>query len=244
MGGSPGPASTLYVPGHRRKLIAAGLAVKPGSLILDLEDSVPREEKASARSVVDEALSGLRPRATTLVVRINALADGGVEDLERVPTHLADAVLVPKVETERQLAAVADKVWGRPIWVMIETPAAVLAAPTLARSDRVAALVVGYGDLAKSFGIEYDPLSAPLRSCAMAILTAGAAAGVPVIDGVELGPPDRIAASTLRARTEGFAALSLIRPSDVPFAARSWSMASVEGGDAYGDPVGSIRKRA
>ncbi|MEK7837865.1 MAG: aldolase/citrate lyase family protein, partial [candidate division NC10 bacterium] len=69
-------------------------------LILDLEDSVPDQEKVAARPLVRAAIVSLKARGQAVNVRINGFATGlTFDDLEGVLCPELDGVALPKVET-------------------------------------------------------------------------------------------------------------------------------------------------
>jgi citrate lyase subunit beta/citryl-CoA lyase len=78
------------------KAVASGA----DALIIDLEDSVPVSEKASARLLVKEAIKTLEERGQDCSVRINGLATGMTrDDLDSIMCPELRAVSLPKVET-------------------------------------------------------------------------------------------------------------------------------------------------
>jgi citrate lyase subunit beta/citryl-CoA lyase len=69
-------------------------------LILDLEDSVPDQEKVAARPLVRAAIVSLKAQGQAVNVRINGFATGlTFDDLEGVLCPELDGVALPKVET-------------------------------------------------------------------------------------------------------------------------------------------------
>merc|ERR1712159_418068 len=69
--------SVHFVPGNNRKFLEKALALRPDSLILDLEDSLPASEKASGRDLVRSWLNESNLWSTDgpeVCVRINPLS--------------------------------------------------------------------------------------------------------------------------------------------------------------------------
>ena len=126
------------------------------------------------------------------MVRINGLGtDWHEDDLAAVAGSAAHGVLVPKVETGQQVAALAaalDRL-GAPeslqLWTMMETPRAFLRAEEIASaSDRLAALVIGTNDLVNDLHGLHVPGRAPaLTALSLGVLGARAA-GKAILDGV------------------------------------------------------------
>ena len=134
-----------------------------GAIILDLEDSIAPDQKEAARSNVRPAAKELRRNgAAHVLVRINA---GSTEDIEEAASLDVDAIVLPKVESLKELIwahsalSMAEQRIGLAdghfrLLVLVETPAAVLNAVSIAAHERVAALILGSEDLALALGVE------------------------------------------------------------------------------------------
>ena len=92
--------SALFVPGNRAAWMEKAIGYGADCLILDLEDSVPDQEKVAARPLVKAAIASLKARGQAVNVRINGFATGlTFDDLEGVLCPELDGVALPKVET-------------------------------------------------------------------------------------------------------------------------------------------------
>jgi citrate lyase subunit beta / citryl-CoA lyase len=93
--------SALIVPGHRATWIEKAAGYGADTLILDLEDSVPDQEKSAARAITKAGIKTLKANGQSAVhVRVNGFATGRtLDDLEDVLCHELDAIVLPKVET-------------------------------------------------------------------------------------------------------------------------------------------------
>lgn len=92
--------SMLYVPGNRAAWMEKAAGYGADCLILDLEDSVPDQEKVVARPLVKAAVAALKARGQAVTVRINPFVTGlTLDDLEGIMCPELAAVTVPKVET-------------------------------------------------------------------------------------------------------------------------------------------------
>src|SRR6266481_4422655 len=91
--------SVLYMPASNARAIEKARTLPADAVILDLEDSVAPEAKASARQQVAQAVAaGFGGRE--VVVRINGLdTEWWLDDLNAAAKAKPDAVLVPKVST-------------------------------------------------------------------------------------------------------------------------------------------------
>jgi len=98
--------SLLFVPAHRegwhRKAVHAGT----DALILDLEDSVPEESKASARAIAAASIDELHQQhpGVTVLVRPNALdTEYFGKDLQAVVRGGLAGLLLPKIYGPREV---------------------------------------------------------------------------------------------------------------------------------------------
>lgn len=165
--------SVLSVPGHVARMHPKALASTADVVMLDLEDSVPLDEKAAARRQVIATLEAA-PGGRGLAVRINGLDTAfGYRDLLEVAEAVGgrlDTVVVPKVEHEGDVYAVdrmlsgVEKALGREAPVGIE--ASIESARGLERvaaiagaSPRLRSLVFGVADYAASVGARLVSLS-------------------------------------------------------------------------------------
>jgi citrate lyase subunit beta/citryl-CoA lyase len=98
--------STLYVPAHRSDWVADAATHGADAVILDLEDSVPGDKKATARQAITENVKCLSGTDTVVTVRVNETGlDWFYEDLDVIGPWL-DAVVVPKVESATEIRSV------------------------------------------------------------------------------------------------------------------------------------------
>src|SRR6266704_2825046 len=92
--------SSLFVPGNRAAWIEKAAGYGADTLILDLEDSVPDQEKAAARPVVKADIKALAKKGHGVSVRVNGFATGlTLDDLEGVLCPELPSITLPKVET-------------------------------------------------------------------------------------------------------------------------------------------------
>ena len=225
--------SVLYMPGSNARALEKARSLPADGLILDLEDAVTPDAKASARDQVRAAIGagGYAPRE--VILRVNGLATPwGHADLEAAATAGADAVLLPKVESGdavRQALAVLDGAGGPedlPLWCMMETPRATLRAEEIASaSPRVAALVMGTSDLAQELHAAHTALRLPMITALGLCLLAARAHGLAILDGVYLDLQDEegFAASCRQGAELGFDGKTLIHPRQIEAANRAFA---------------------
>lgn len=226
--------SVLYMPGANARALEKARSLPCDGIIIDLEDAVAPEAKASARAQVVEALmqGGFGPRE--VVVRVNGPDTPWFDaDLAALAAASAagvglNAVLLPKVTgpdglliAGRQLEAQGAAASLR-LWAMIETPLAVLRALDIALAGRnpvarLGAMVLGTNDLAKETGAHIVPGRAPMASWLSHCLLAARAGGVDLLDGVwnNFADTEGFARECAEAAQMGFDGKTLIHPSQI-----------------------------
>ncbi|MCW2663274.1 MAG: CoA ester lyase [Mycobacterium sp.] len=217
--------SALYLPGNNARALEKGKTLPADVLIFDLEDAVGPDAKADSRARVCDAISSGSYRPREIVVRINGMGtDWHDDDLAAVAGSAAHGVLVPKVETDEQvqaLIAALDELAAPEslrLWVMIETPGAILRAEEIASaSDRLAALVVGTNDLVNDLHGLHVPGRAPVLAALSLAVLGARAAGKVVLDGVfnDITDEAGFRAEARQGREMGFDGKTLIHPSQV-----------------------------
>ena len=225
--------SVLYVPGSNERAIEKSRALAADAFIFDLEDAVAPAVKDEARNrVADALLAGGFGRRQT-VIRVNGLSSHwGYDDLIAAAKSGADAVLLPKVESNdmvRQAEAILGAN-GAPdsmaIWCMVETPRGILHAEEIAgASRRIRALVMGTSDLAKDLGAMHTPERLPFLTSLGICLLAARACDVAVIDGVHLDLADEegLKKACRQGAELGFDGKTLIHPKTISFANAAFS---------------------
>ncbi len=244
--------SVIYLPASNARAIDKVRTLACDAVILDLEDSVAPEAKASARAQLAQALTDGGFGRRTVVVRINGLdTPWGEADLDLVNAVAPDAVLAPKIGDAGDIARYDTWLSKAPervqLWAMVETCRALLHLDHIgaaARTSRLSCLVMGTNDLAKEMGAEPGPDRAPLWAAFTLTIAAARANGLAVLDGVfgELDNPNGLRAECEQARAFGFSGKTLIHPNQIdacnvafqPSAARvAWARAVIA---AFADP--------
>lgn len=230
--------SALFLPASNSRAIEKARGLAADVVILDLEDAVAPEAKAEARAAAVDAVNAGGFRAATLVVRANALdTEWGADDLAVLAASRADAVLVPKIATagdvELYHAELATAAPAMQLWVMIETCRAIAelqAIADMARTTRLAAMVVGTNDLALELRARPAADRTGLLPYLALAVAAARAAGIAVLDGVcnDFTDLDRLAIECAQGRSLGFDGKSLIHPAQIEACNRAFSPESEE----------------
>ena len=92
--------SLIFVPGNRKDMLEKAVAFPADIVVPDMEDSVPLAEKGAARDTIGDMLPVLAEAGRRVMVRVNALSTGMLEDdMRAAVTPHTFAVNVGKIET-------------------------------------------------------------------------------------------------------------------------------------------------
>src|SRR5690606_10492811 len=134
--------SALYIPVSNDKALAKAPSLDVDTIIFDLEYAVAPADKAAARAKLAAVFAAPAGRAER-VVRINALSsEWGAGDLAAAAACGPDAILLPKVDTTRDILEAGDALddaaapGDMRLWAMIETPKALLNIGAIAELGR------------------------------------------------------------------------------------------------------------
>jgi citrate lyase subunit beta/citryl-CoA lyase len=211
----------------------------PGSgadvVCLDLEDSIPPDEKSNARELAAAAIEAMPRGAFALFVRVNGVATGLLaEDLRAVVGPGLDGIILSKADTAEMVAYTAEQLsllekerglteGTIAIAPLIETAAGVMQSYDVCRaSPRVSAAVFGAEDYATDMGIERTPEGREIEWARTQVAVACHAAGVTPIDTPD---PDYTDVAHLEremafARSLGYRGKLVIHPTQVAIANR------------------------
>lgn len=147
--------SQLYVPSISEKMIRKSVDLRADSIIFDLEDAVPPEDKEKARELLSKLLKELDWGKRELCVRINSLQlSDSFKDLALVSREdKINCIVVPKAENDLSFLY---KATGKAIIPLIETAKGLIKAEEIVRSDGVDAVSYGVADLSLSLGGDYN----------------------------------------------------------------------------------------
>ena len=217
--------SALYLPASNAKAIAKARTLPCDVVILDLEDAVAPEMKAQARAAAVAAVLEGDFGNREVAIRVNGLdTEWGADDLAAVAAATADAVLVPKVSSARDIGRYQDALAQAPatmqLWAMIETCEAVLnldAIAASAASTRLSLWIMGTNDLAKEMRAQLTPCRTPFLPFLSTAVAAARAHRLAILDGVcnEFRDLDAFEAEARQGLMFGFDGKSLIHPAQI-----------------------------
>ncbi len=164
--------SLIFIPGNNQRFLEKSRTINSDIICYDLEDSVPQEEKEIARESVRSAIQEISKindinKERILAVRINSpTSDQMATDLKKVITPGIDAIVIPKVDDDKQIAEISKIIEKKEnekniqsgiikIIPSIESALGVVNAYNIAKSDqRITTLVFGIFDFLHDMKID------------------------------------------------------------------------------------------
>ena len=227
--------SALYMPGINQKAMDKALNLDCDAVVLDLEDAVEVSKKEDSRQLVIRQIENNDYGPRVVVVRVNDLGTKwGEQDVAAVAKLPIQAILVPKVSEIRDISRMVDLLnrlgSELPIWIMVETPLAIININELARQPRVTALVMGTSDLVVDLCAEHLEERQNISYALQRSIIAARAFGKKILDGVHLDFRDL---DSLRnvcrlGKSMGFDGKTLIHPDQIPVANDAFSPSEAE----------------
>lgn len=224
--------SVLYMPGSNARAIEKARTLAVDAIILDLEDSVALDAKATARTLVCDAVKAGGFGQREVVIRVNGLdTPWGEDDAKAAAAAGPDAVLIPKAGNSADIDRIGDLLRraGAPdktrVWAMIETTIGILNIAEIAGAarhpgSRLACFVVGLNDLVKETRIGLDEQRTAALYWLSASVTGARAHGLDVLDGVwnNFRDMDGYKRECLQGRMLGFDGKTIIHPDQAALA--------------------------
>lgn len=221
--------SLMYVPAHVPRFVEKAHTRGADCILLDIEDSVPPEEKSRARGGIAAAAPMVRRGGADVLVRINAPLSLAVPDIQAAVCPGVDGIIVTKArgpdhvmmldelvsECEARAGLPVGRLW---FYLLVETPEALPFAEAIGRASRRAvAMSLGAEDFATAIGAE--PGEEALAVARSLVLHATRAAGLlPLgLTGTlaQFGDIAAFQAMAERSRKLGFDGASCINPAQV-----------------------------
>jgi citrate lyase subunit beta/citryl-CoA lyase len=232
--------SLIFIPGNNQRFLDKSKTVSSDILCFDLEDSVPFEEKETARNLVSKTINDISKSdgshgKAVVSVRINAPdSELAAKDLKKIILDGIDAIVIPKVETDRQIVRISniiktlEKENDVPndfikLIPSIESALGVVNAYSIAKSDpRVSSLVFGIFDYLHDMKIDSNDdqvLTGYLYGRAKVPVDARAA-GVDSIDSIwqNINDTDGLERDLVFGKKLGYTGKCIIHPSQINLA--------------------------
>ena len=129
-------------------------------IMLNLEDGVSAQQKSEALRLCAQALKKHQKIDKKMVVRVNPLDEGGLEEIAYLNSYRPDAIRIPKIRTvgdvERALDAIDQQI---EVHLSIETKEAWLSLAQLRINPRVKVFYLGILDLFADLGLSQSLLT-------------------------------------------------------------------------------------
>jgi len=204
--------SVLYMPSSNARALEKATTLAVDALILDLEDAVAPDVKASAREAACAAAGSGDYGRRELTIRANGLdTEWFADDIAAIARSGAHGVVVPKVGSADEVRTI------------------------VAALDAAEAPVMGTNDLVKELYARHVPGRAPLLTALSLSVLGARAAGVAILDGVfnDVSDGEGFEAECRQGRDLGFDGKTLIHPGQVDGANRVFAPSAEEVEDAH-----------
>lgn len=146
--------SAMMVSAHNLKHLSKIPSLDAECIMLNLEDGVSIEQKPLALILCALALSTFAQSKQKMVVRVNALEEGGAEEIGYLNPFKPDAIRVPKIRNVREVERIVELVDEEiEIHLSIETKEAWLSLKELAIHPRITVFYLGFLDLFADLGL-------------------------------------------------------------------------------------------
>ncbi len=226
--------SWLFAPGDSDKKMAKAIASEADIALLDLEDSVAPENKASARQLVRDTIRSQDNRQR-IWVRLNPLSSGWAEaDLDAIIAARPGGVFLPKaegghdVETLDTMLTTREKAAGLEVGstlvaaLVTETAAAMFTTGSYEGAPRLAAMSWGAEDLSSELGAqeqrgpdgEYTHTFEMARSLCLLGAVKAQVAPIETVQ-PEFRDLEALRERALRVRRQGFRGMLAIHPAQI-----------------------------
>ena len=235
--------SLLFVPGNQPRMLERASGLKPDAFIPDMEDSVPDEEKANARSVTASYLAQLAASGVLVIPRVNSLETGLLDDdLTAVVGEHISGVSVGKIYTPEDIATISGKleslergagleVGSISLVPWIETAQAIVNLYAICTaSPRIMGVAFGAEDFTNDMGIERTESETETYFARNSIAVAARAADVLALDTPYFGfrDPDGLRDNAQAAKQYGFKGKFAIHPSQIDIINQTFSPSAAE----------------
>ena len=227
--------SLIFVPGNNPRFLEKAKMIQADIVCFDLEDSVPDNEKTSARKLIKNALKSRSEYSSSIFVRTNSPLSGKIpSDLKEIVQKGIDGIVIPKVNNISELKKIQKILSGlekskklKPIQIIpsIESAEGVVNSYFIASfGKRVTAIVFGIFDLMNDLGVEYTKDSPGGKYSRYKIPVDAAAAGISAIDGIwqDLNDLKGLQKDCNFGKSLGYTGKSVIHPDQISMVHKSF----------------------
>jgi len=233
--------SSLIFPVNVQRFVEKAYLRGADCVIMDLEDSIPENEKEHARGLIRDSIPVVGKGGGDVAVRINRPIDQAKEDLEASIWPGLTCVSLPKVESAEEVR-VRDEIitdlerrrgmemGAVQMAVAVETALGVIRAFEIASaSPRIVTIGVGDEDLTQEMGIQTTAEGRELWYARSKVLTDAYAAGVQPLGLVGVEPfswrePEKAYDAAVHSRKLGYKGAQSIHPAPIPYLNEGFSI--------------------
>jgi len=225
----PAWRSIHFVPANVPRFIEKASSLEADAIQVDLEDSVPETEKASARAALRATVAAVGSGGADVLVRVNRPLSLAVRDIEAAVHAGVAALTITKVDGPAHVRLIDELVseceyrerlepGHTSLVVVIETADAFERMKSIAQaSPRVVAMMLGSEDFA--LGCESEPTEQALLMPKQQMIIAARAAGVLPLGYIgtiaDFRDPQAFGEMVRRSRQFGFSGGTSIHPSQI-----------------------------
>ena len=220
--------SLIFVPGNNPRFLEKAKTLQADIVCFDLEDSVPENEKKTARKLIKSALKSRKSYISSIFVRTNSPTSGKIpDDLKEIVQKGIDGIVVPKVSNTKEMKKIEKslsslektrKLKKTQIIPSIESTEGVVNTYNIASfGNRVSAVVFGVFDLLNDLGIEYTKDPEGAKYSRGKIPVDAKAAGVASIDAIwqDLKDSKGFEKDCKTGKNLGYSGKSIIHPDQI-----------------------------
>ncbi len=233
--------SSLIFPINVPRFVEKASTRGADCIIMDLEDSVPTTEKASARALVKECIPIVGRGGGDVAVRINAPIKEAKMDLDASIWPGLTCIALPKVESGEEIRIRDKKITeleekrgikqgSIQIAVAVETALGVIKAYEIASaSSRIVTIGIGAEDLTQEMGVKTTVEGQELWYARSKVLMDAYAAGVQPMGLVGVEPfswlePEKSLDAAINSRKLGYKGAQSIHPAPIPYLNQGFSI--------------------
>lgn len=220
----------LFIPGNNKRFIEKAKLLNADIICFDLEDSVPLNEKQTARDLVSEGLDKKEDFGNRNVyVRVNSYESGiAIQDLDAIVSDKIDGIVIPKVNNQSEINHLTHrlnelerkKAMSKKIGIMasIESAQGLVNSYSIATADsRVKTLVFGVFDFLNDMGLDYVQDGIEYSFARAKIPIDARAAGIGAIDAIwqKVDDVEGLVRDAATAKRLGYQGKCVIHPKQV-----------------------------
>ena len=230
--------SLIFVPGNQPNMLDRAKNFKTDIVMVDLEDSVPPNEKITARELASEWVTTLTGNNQKVMIRVNSLDTGLTKDeLTRIVSPQLYGISLGKVSsrwdiqsTDRVLVELEERlmipVGTVKIIPWIETAKAIMELDAIANaSKRIIALAFGAEDYTNDMGILRTDMGTEVEFPRSAVAIAARSANIAALDSPFVSFKDTVnlKADSMKARKLGYTGKFAIHPDQLEIINQTFS---------------------